>query len=102
MFPSVPSRTRQCVKPALVLLSLTLLSGCSAMQAEALGLRSSKVMKTPQQMSNLEICETYAYGRQSKHTRVAIASEWTKRGINRKYCDKIRKDGMSLRQQKHR
>lgn len=96
MFPSVPSRTRLCVKPALVLLSLvcslTLLSGCSAMQAEALGLRSSKVMKTPQQMSNLEICETYAYGRQSKHTRVAIASEWTKRGINRKYCDKIRKE----------
>ena len=61
------------------------------MQAEALGLRSSKVTKTPQQMSNMEICETYAFGRKATHTRAAIASEWTKRGINRKYCDKIRK-----------
>ncbi|WP_299018673.1 hypothetical protein [uncultured Photobacterium sp.] len=40
-------------------------------------------------MTNLELCETFAYSRKAKHSRVAIASEWTRRGLSHKYCDKI-------------
>ncbi|KLV07275.1 hypothetical protein ABT56_07030 [Photobacterium aquae] len=66
------------------------LNGCSAQQSEKLGMRSGTVTKTPQQMTNLEICETYAYGRKSTQSRFAIASEWSRRGISKKYCEKIR------------
>ncbi|MDX1301769.1 hypothetical protein [Photobacterium sp.] len=65
------------------------MTGCTANQASQVGMRSSTVTKTAQQMSNLEICETYAYGRSTTQTRVAIASEWTRRGLNHKYCDEI-------------
>ncbi|MCW8330852.1 hypothetical protein MD588_18835 [Photobacterium sp. SDRW27] len=75
----------------LGLVTLSLL-GCSAQQAQSLGMRSSTVQQVPQRMTNLELCETYAYGRSAKHSRVAIASEWNRRGLSHKYCDKIRKE----------
>lgn len=68
------------------------LMGCSAQQAQSLGMRSSTVQHVPQRMTNLELCETHAYGRSAKHSRVAIASEWSRRGLSHKYCDKIRKE----------
>ncbi|MCQ1059877.1 hypothetical protein ACQKPX_21850 [Photobacterium sp. DNB23_23_1] len=80
------------IKTIFVALSLTVLAGCSSSQSQELGMRSSTVTKTPQQMSNLEICETYAFGRKATHTRVAIASEWNRRNISHAYCDKIRNE----------
>jgi len=75
----------------LVLVTMSLL-GCSAQQSQSLGMRNSKVQHVPQKMTNLELCETYAYGRSAKHSRVAIASEWNRRGLSHKYCDNIRKE----------
>lgn len=68
------------------------LLGCSAQQAQSLGMRNSTVKHSPQQMTNLELCETYAYGRKAVHTRVAMASEWSRRGLSHSYCDKIRNE----------
>lgn len=62
-------------------------SGCSSKQTQALGLRSSTVSSTPQQMSNQEICDVYVHGRNSVHTRFAVASEWNRRGLSRDYCE---------------
>ncbi|HIF9196409.1 TPA: hypothetical protein ACX6PX_001648 [Photobacterium damselae] len=64
------------------------LIGCSSKQAAQLGLGGGTVAKYPQYMSNAEICETYLYGRATTQTKVALASEWNKRKLNRKYCDK--------------
>jgi len=68
-------------------IAIVALSGCSAKQSQQLGMRSSTVTKVSQQMSNLEICETYLYGRSSTQTHFAIASEWSRRGLSRKYCE---------------
>ncbi|WP_261856948.1 hypothetical protein [Photobacterium sanguinicancri] len=62
------------------------LVGCSSQQTQQLGLRSSTVYSSPQQMSNQELCDTYVHGRDSVHTRFAIASEWSRRGLSTKYC----------------
>ncbi|WP_281222767.1 hypothetical protein [Photobacterium sanguinicancri] len=62
------------------------LVGCSSQQTQQLGLRSSTVYSSPQQMSNQELCDTYVHGRDSVHTRFAIASEWSRRGLSIKYC----------------
>ncbi|MGR5077949.1 hypothetical protein [Photobacterium swingsii] len=62
------------------------LTGCSSQQTQQLGLRSSTVTSVPQQMSNQEICDIYVHGRDSVHTRFAIASEWNRRGLSIKYC----------------
>lgn len=64
------------------------LIGCSSKQATQLGLGGGTVAKYPQYMSNAEICETYLYGRATTQTKVALASEWNKRKLSRKYCDK--------------
>lgn len=63
------------------------LTGCSSKQTQQLGLRSSTVNSVPQQMSNQEICDVYVHGRDSVHTRFAIASEWNRRGLSIKYCE---------------
>ncbi|PSU10334.1 hypothetical protein C9J03_12150 [Photobacterium gaetbulicola] len=85
-------RRSKPIKTALVALCLSILAGCSSSQSQQLGMRSSTVTKTPQQMTNLEICETYAFGRRATHTRVAIASEWNRRNISHAYCNKIRNE----------
>ncbi|MGF1684851.1 hypothetical protein [Photobacterium minamisatsumaniensis] len=80
------------VKPFITLIVAFSLAGCSAQQSQSMGMRSSTVTKTPQQMTNLELCETYAYGRSATHTKVAIASEWSRRGVSQSYCKKIREE----------
>ncbi|CAG20244.1 hypothetical protein [Photobacterium profundum] len=67
--------------------AIVALSGCSAKQSQQLGMRSNTVTKVSQQMSNLELCETYLYGRSTTQTHFAIASEWNRRGLSRKYCE---------------
>lgn len=64
------------------------LVGCSANQSRSLGMRSSTVKSSPQRMSNVELCETYLYGRKAKHSRFAISSEYRRRGLSKSYCSK--------------
>ena len=85
-------RRSKSLQTALIALCLSSLAGCSSSQSQQMGMRSSTVTKTPQQMSNLEICETYAFGRRATHTRVAIASEWNRRNMSHAYCNKIRNE----------
>ncbi|MGR5387409.1 hypothetical protein ACPV4I_25645, partial [Photobacterium damselae] len=56
-------------------------------QAAQLGVGGGAVAKYPQYMSQAEICETYLYGRATTQPKVALASEWNKRNLNRNYCD---------------
>ncbi|WP_159065043.1 hypothetical protein [Thaumasiovibrio subtropicus] len=73
----------------VLVLSLSLLSGCSTQSLNRMGMGNSPVTVYPQYMSNSELCEIQIYGRPTTQTRVAVASEYTRRGLNGDYCERL-------------
>ena len=65
-----------------------LLSACSHHQEAQLGLRSSSVNAYPQNMNNMQLCETLYYHRASNQTRAAIGAEFNRRRLNKSWCHK--------------
>jgi len=71
----------------LLALGAILLSGCSNQQASQLGMRGSPVTAYPQNMTNMQLCETLYYKRPTTQTKVAIGAEFNKRRLNKLWCD---------------
>ncbi|MGR5195991.1 hypothetical protein [Vibrio sp. WZ-1] len=67
-----------------------LITACSNQQAAEMGMRGSSVNVYAQQMSNMQLCETLFYKRQTNQTLAAIGSEFNRRGLNKKWCEQER------------
>ncbi|ASI94874.1 hypothetical protein DA096_18960 [Vibrio rotiferianus] len=74
----------------VTIIASLLVSACSNQQAAEMGMRGSSVNVYAQQMSNMQLCETLFYKRQTNQTLAAIGSEFNRRGLNKKWCDKER------------
>ncbi len=77
------------MKFQIVLMMCTVLvSGCSNQQLQTAGIGGATVNAYPQNMTNSQLCEIQIYGRPTTQTRVAVASEYTRRGLNGDYCER--------------
>ncbi|WP_295894344.1 hypothetical protein [uncultured Vibrio sp.] len=69
-----------------LLLSAIVLQGCSNQQASSVGMRKSTITSYPQNMTNIELCETLYFSRSTTQTKAAIGAEFNKRGLKRSWC----------------
>ncbi|MEZ9230655.1 hypothetical protein AB4259_06175 [Vibrio amylolyticus] len=67
-------------------LVVIILQGCSNQQASAVGMRQSTVTQYPQNMTNIELCETLYFSRSTTQTKASIGAEFNKRGLKRSWC----------------
>ncbi|WP_413111337.1 hypothetical protein [Thaumasiovibrio sp. DFM-14] len=77
------------MKTYIVALCCLVLTACSSQQMNKVGLSGSTVNAYPQQMSDSELCEIQIYGRSTTQTRVAVAAEYSRRGLNGRYCERL-------------
>nr|WP_159063841.1 hypothetical protein [Thaumasiovibrio occultus] len=71
----------------IVMASVSVL-GCSSQQMRSVGIGNSPVTAYPQHMTDEQLCEIQIYGRQSTQTKVAVAAEYTRRGLTGDFCHK--------------
>ncbi|WP_119005716.1 hypothetical protein [Vibrio ezurae] len=74
------------IKKFLVVLSISLLAGCTHNQVKALSLNTSSVNTYPQNMTDLQLCDTLYFGRPSNQTLAAIGSEFNRRKLSKSWC----------------
>ncbi|GAD88488.1 MULTISPECIES: hypothetical protein [Vibrio] len=75
------------IKKYFIVLLVALLAGCTHNQAKALAINTSSVNVYPQNMTNIQLCDTLFYGRHTNQTLAAIGSEFNRRKLSKTWCD---------------
>ncbi|MCL9781646.1 hypothetical protein M9194_09430 [Vibrio sp. S4M6] len=70
----------------LIAISAILLAGCTEHQANELGVGNGTVNSYPQNMSNMQLCQTLYFSRPTDQTRVAIGAEFDRRHLDYQSC----------------
>lgn len=68
--------------------ALLFLTACSNSQSAQMGMRSSVIYAYPQNMSNMQLCETLYFGRPTTQTKAAIGAEFNRRRLSKSWCEK--------------
>lgn len=74
------------LRPCLMALALVTLFGCSEHQENELGLGNGSVSSYPQNMSDMQLCQTLYFSRPTNQTRVAIGAEFDRRKLSYQQC----------------
>ncbi|CAH0535883.1 hypothetical protein [Vibrio marisflavi] len=69
-----------------VAMTIILLAGCTEHQANEMGIGNGTVTNYPQNMTNMELCQTLYFSRPTTQTRVAVASEFDRRKLDYSSC----------------
>lgn len=69
-----------------IAISVILLSACSEHQANEMGIGNGTVSSYPQNMTNMELCQTLYFSRPTTQTRVAIGAEFDRRKLDYTGC----------------
>lgn len=71
----------------LLIISSSLLIGCTTAQTTAIGLNQSTVTDYAQNMSSTELCQVLYYDRSTTQTLASVATEFNRRSLSKTLCE---------------